>query len=319
MFRFFVLLVLVSCSFGFLPKSKQAVAPLKARSLQMAPAIVANEIVGAMSPFSKEIAKSVLLPSSLALYKSEYGVSLGYGGSIAWLAWLVYKTSTEGTLHSFHCLIHMAYGIRLCAFFAFREMTVARFREVKDRIEQRAPMNRLKRIPMILSIALLYWTMSMPLFLTQVVPAAGTTKYMLIEKSLMVSAFGFALNFLGDTQKYICKAMAPNKIVINGLYKYLRHPNYTGELLLWGGSTVAGLIAASAMPEMTKCLIMKMSASIVGFLGISFVLISAATGLERRQRNKYKYNMSTSSTYTNWVKGSWPGPTWAEKPEKGLE
>lgn len=276
---------------------------------------IATTVV-AMSPWSKEIAKSVLVPSSLALYKSEYGVSLGYGGSIAWLAYLVSKTATKGSLGYYHTLIHMAYGIRLCAFLAFREASVARFREVKDRIESRAPMNRLKRIPMIISIALLYYTMSMPLFLTQMLPAAGTLKYALVEKSLMLSAVGFLLNFAGDTQKYIAKAANPSKIVTNGLYKYLRHPNYTGELLLWGGSTAAGLFAASALP-MTKCLMMKMAASVVGFIGISYVLISAATGLERRQRNKYKYNMSTASTYTNWVKGSWSGPTWAETPDMG--
>ena len=54
-----------------------------------------------------------------------------------------------------------------------------------------------------------------------------------------------------------------------------------------------------------------LTASCTGFAGISFVLIQAATGLEKKQKEKYGVRESglADGAYEEWVAKSWPGPT----------
>jgi hypothetical protein len=44
----------------------------------------------------------------------------------------------------------------------------------------------------------------------------------------------------------------------------------------------------------------------LGWVGIMSVLIMAATGLEKKQHEKYK----DTEEYKQWIKKSWAGPTW---------
>ena len=54
----------------------------------------------------------------------------------------------------------------------------------------------------------------------------------------------------------------------------------------------------------------------VGYAGIAFVLMQAATGLERRQKEKYGGGEADEAggAYEAWVARSWPGPLLASKP-----
>ena len=51
-------------------------------------------------------------------------------------------------------------------------------------------------------------------------------------------------------------------------------------------------------------------ASAVGFAGIGFVLVNAATNLEKKQKEKYGAAEGVGGgPYEKWVAGSWAGPT----------
>ncbi|PKN02861.1 hypothetical protein CVU76_02445 [Candidatus Dojkabacteria bacterium HGW-Dojkabacteria-1] len=74
-----------------------------------------------------------------------------------------------------------------------------------------------------------------------------TTYALLLEQSTHISTFsyiGFLIAILGillessaDIQKYIFKSKKENrgKWIQSGLWKYSRHPNYLGEILMWLG------------------------------------------------------------------------------------
>ena len=93
-----------------------------------------------------------------------------------------------------------------------------------------------------------------------------------------------------------------------GVYSIFRHPNYTGELILWTFSTLAGLVAAVGGTmthgrKWTLGLVSSMLASILGNIGIVFILCQAANGLEKRQAEKYGHK------FTEWSKSTTAGLT----------
>ena len=115
------------------------------------------------------------------------------------------------------------------------------------------------------------------------------------------------MQIIGDTQKYISKARNPSKLVTSGVYSLFRHPNYTGEVLLWSGSTLTGLLCAfgTATHRLGKMDKIALSiGSVLGYVGIVFVLAMAATGLEKRQKESY----GSTDEYKNWIKRTTPGP-----------
>ena len=254
------------------------------------------------------LATAILVPSSLGYFRREYGVSYGYGGSMAAAAYLSYKNPLN-SLNKAHSLLHLVYGIRLIAYLLFRELTIPRFREMRERIERNSPKTRIARTPFILQCAMLYFFMSLPVVITSQVPAPppGSMLSRLSWGALGVSALGLVVNIIGDLHKTIAK-LRGRSLVMGGLYSFLRHPNYTGELFLWSFSSIVSLLVACSAPMWTMKLGLQCAGSVLGAFGIAFILALAATGLERRQREAYG-----SNTYDAWVKKTWGGLTLAKK------
>ena len=91
------------------------------------------------------LAAACAVPTCLGFYKREYGVSYGYGLSIGGAAGLVLRAEPTGIARA-HALVHVCYGVRLCAFLLWRELSVAKFRKLREKIERSAPQgSRLKR------------------------------------------------------------------------------------------------------------------------------------------------------------------------------
>eukprot|EP00635_Sarcinochrysidales_sp_CCMP3193_P001333 CAMPEP_0118896808 /NCGR_PEP_ID=MMETSP1166-20130328/4492_1 /TAXON_ID=1104430 /ORGANISM="Chrysoreinhardia sp, Strain CCMP3193" /LENGTH=290 /DNA_ID=CAMNT_0006835867 /DNA_START=128 /DNA_END=1000 /DNA_ORIENTATION=- len=57
---------------------------------------------------------------------------------------------------------------------------------------------------------------------------------------------GFALEVAADTQKFVFRCQHKDAFMRRGLWRYSRHPNFAGEILLWTG---LALVATSATPE----------------------------------------------------------------------
>lgn len=89
------------------------------------------------------------------------------------------------------------------------------------------------------------WTVSMPLtFLNSPKVSdpsigGGDVKFGTASDivGIVIWALGFALEVVGDQQKFNFKMSKPEKGAINdrGVWRFTRHPNFMGEIALWWG------------------------------------------------------------------------------------
>lgn len=277
-----------------------------------------------------------LLPPCLGFIKSEYGVSYGYGfaTTLSALAILRRISITTKAINSFqlfyyHALALIFYGTRLNLFLFIRSKLSSRIQEINKTIEERALSkgNRfLTRTPFIASNGLLYYGLVAPLLFTSqlVTTATMIPSWMtIIMKSLIsVEMLGFGIAAVGDITKTYVKQSEKNEnfLVTSGIFKYLRHPNYTGEIIGWTANYLVGVAAAAyyfickrQQQAITAYMLTNFTLMLLGWTGILFVLLSATTNLEVRQKEKYT---TGDSKYSTWINSTWSGWTLSSKPEK---
>ncbi len=101
--------------------------------------------------------------------------------------------------------------------------------------------------------------------------------------------FGFLFEVIGDAQLATFLKQPSNKgqLMMSGLWKYTRHPNYFGEVVLWWGIWVMSLAAAETF------------FGIIGPLMITFLIlfVSGIPMLEKKMKKHpdfERYRMQTS-------------------------
>lgn len=87
-----------------------------------------------------------------------------------------------------------------------------------------------------------------------------------------VSIIGFLIEVIADHQKFKFKLQRPNDFMNEGLYQFLQHPNYAGELLFWWGIFIASISY------------INWYISLIGPAWISFIIITFS-GIRILQRN----------------------------------
>ncbi len=111
---------------------------------------------------------------------------------------------------------------------------------------------------------------------------------------LFISLFGLTIETIADIQKYIFKNKEENKgkWINTGLWKYSRHPNYLGEILMWIGVFVFTLPYLNGIALLT----------IVSPIYISYLLlfVSGIPTLEKSYMKRYEGN----EEYAKYVKNT---------------
>ena len=255
------------------------------------------------------------LPPFLGFYKSEYGVSYAYGFATAFTAISVIRrcSSSINPLMSLHAAALIFYGLRLNLFLFVRTCLSSRMKQLQQNIEERALKrgNRFKtRAPFILSCGLLYYGLVAPLLFTSKLTAEiaiPSWANSLLKLLIGVQWFGFGIAAIGDLTKTYVKQSEKdeNFLVTSGIFSFLRHPNYSGEIIGWTANNLCGIVAACFLLKnsITVSLLSDFAAMTLGWVGIVGVLLRATTNLEARQKKEYGSN----EKYTKWVESSWGG------------
>lgn len=221
---------------------------------------------------------AAMVISSIGFKNYVWFISIGYGLSIAGegiLMLILYgKTLDIGTIIA--CALLVIYGLRLGGYLAFRELKSSSYKknmkgEIKDG----------KSVPFGVKIAI--WVTCALLYVTQVSAVfyrldnwVASDVWCYIGSAVML--LGLVLESVADVQKNKAKKVNPKRFVDTGLYKFVRCPNYLGEMIFWTGVLISGIGAVSGW----QCVIVA-----IGYIGIIFVMFSGARRLEIRQNKNY--------------------------------
>ena len=176
------------------------------------------------------------------------------------------------------------YGTRLALYLLLREFSVdSKRKQIKS--FDKTP--RLKRVPLALSVSLLYAFMTSPtLFAIRGTVKAGSALEKVQLISTIVSAVGMVLESVADQHKYEAKRKSKegeDKFVgpSTWSYKLVRHPNYLGEILFWVGLFGAGSVSFQ------KSIVAWLCGSL-GLAAILSIMLGASGRLDAKQQEKYE-------------------------------
>lgn len=139
----------------------------------------------------------------------------------------------------------------------------------------------------------LMWIISAPLIAAQTsgFPAILTPLDMI---GVFVWIVGFLFEAIGDLQLLLFKAKAANrgKLLMTGVWKYTRHPNYFGEAALWWGYYVIAVAAGAAWTIFSPILMTYL-----------LIKVSGVAMLERSMKTKPGYEEYTrrTSAFIPWL------------------
>ena len=226
----------------------------------------------------------IFIPSFL--YKTEHYYdltgSLSFLGSIG----LVLFLHPQPTLRVIiTCLCIVLWSARLGAFLFFRVKRVG-----KD--------GRFDQIKTQFSWFLMTWTFSVAWVLISLGPSliAVTTKKQLGFDSFAYLGFalwfvGFFIEVIADWQKTQFKKRNPNAFINSGLWRYSRHPNYVGEVLLWLGLSIA------AFPYLESFQYLLLASPVLIYVLLRY--ISGVNMLETRADKKWGGGLEYESYKAN--------------------
>ncbi len=205
--------------------------------------------------------------------------SVGYGLAIAAIG-ATLAIGFHGSIHLpelLACLLLIVYGLRLSGYLLIREFGSSAYKKIlSPEIERSKRMPIGAKIALWLVCGLLYALMTCPLFfrLNNGIPAD-----LMLWIGLLVMACGVILEVVADLQKSAAKKINSRRFVDTGLYRFVRCPNYLGELLIWTGMLLSGTTALKGILQWTL--------AILGYLLIIWVMFSGARRLELRQDRNY--------------------------------
>eukprot|EP01060_Flectonema_neradi_P006350 TRINITY_DN14278_c0_g1_i1.p1 TRINITY_DN14278_c0_g1~~TRINITY_DN14278_c0_g1_i1.p1 ORF type:complete len:307 (+),score=51.30 TRINITY_DN14278_c0_g1_i1:65-922(+) len=97
-----------------------------------------------------------------------------------------------------------------------------------------------------------------------------------------IAVVGLVTETVADFQKLVFKTNHPTKFISSGLWSLSRHPNYLGEIMLWGGLAISSLPYASG--GFRKLLALASPLFVFGLLRY----VSGVPILEKQADKKYK-------------------------------
>lgn len=222
---------------------------------------------------------AALVISAIGFKNYVWFISLGYGFSIAGegLLMLILFRQGLGWAAALCCLIFIAYGCRLGGYLAYRELKSSSYKknmtgEIKD--GNTVPFG--VKLAIWVTCALLYVLEVLPVFY-RLANGAGVNTWFYVGMVVMV--LGIALESAADWQKNRAKKVNPRRFVDTGLYRLVRCPNYLGEMLFWTGVVISGIGGVHGVGQWVL--------SLLGYVGIIFVMFSGARRLELRQTKNY--------------------------------
>jgi len=219
------------------------------------------------------------LCSALGFYKFVWFLSVGYGLSIAVegiVLLMMFKTNLT-LISIILCILCIIYGVRLSMFLFIREKSSGYANNIKPTNEKKMPI--FTKLGIWLPCALIYVCDVSPI-LYRLQNKKNDIIFGLI--GIIFSVTGVILEALADQQKTNFKKKDPKAFCDVGLFKIVRCPNYLGEITFWLGIFISGLPIYQG--------ILQWIAAVFAIVSITFIMISAASNIEKKHEKNYGNN-----------------------------
>ena len=235
---------------------------------------------------------AILIVCLMGFKKYVWFISLGYGFSITMVGLMLlilFRNNIDISL-IISSLIFICYGLRLGGFLAYRELKSSTYnKKMKSEISDGSHMPFFVKVMLWITCALLYLLMTSPVIYRYINGDGFDTCFIV---GMIISVIGIIIESLSDYQKNKSKKKNPNTFCSSGLFKIVRCPNYFGELIIWLGVFISGF---STLYGIGQWII-----SIIGFVGIVYIMFSGARRLELRQDRTY----GEDEIYKKYVKST---------------
>ncbi|MGI9308398.1 MAG: DUF1295 domain-containing protein [Gammaproteobacteria bacterium] len=178
------------------------------------------------------------------IFNFSYGLIMVLNA--AFIYWMI--PSVASGLMALACIL---YGLRLFLF-TWQRTNSASYAE-----KTAAVIKADEYFPMPARIALWFqdvWLMAFHLMALYFVALRGELSVGVIVGSLTIF-FGTVLEGGADWQKQKAKALSADALVTNGFFTRIRHPNYTGEILVQLGIVTAGLAVVASISDILAVII----------------------------------------------------------------
>ena len=220
-----------------------------------------------------------MLISSVGFKRFVWFISIGYGFSIAGagLAIIAMFHKDLNIVSLIMCLLFIIYGCRLGGYLLIREKRSSSYQAtMKNDIKDGSDMNFFLKIVIWAACALLYCCEVSPVFFC-LENQAGMDVLTVI--GCIVMAAGIGLEAFADYTKNQYKKEHPKRLCDVGVFRFVRCPNYLGEVLTWTGVFLSGVTALQS--------VLQWILALDGWICIVYIMFGGARRLEIRQNKNY--------------------------------
>jgi steroid 5-alpha reductase family enzyme len=224
-----------------------------------------------------------LLMSGRGFYQTVHFISTGYGFSIdgmaiASLFLFRHNLSWYSTLHG---ILLAVYGLRLGIYLIRRELQPSYKDELKSVQKRSSGLSIGQNFLIWIGVSILYVMMFSPALLgLAIAPMQSSPAFIILQAiGLLTMIGGLSIEALADQQKTVFKAQFPKQFCNTGLYRWVRCPNYLGEIIFWVGNWTAGLTFYTSA--------LHWVASLVGLICIVLIMMGSTKRLEQAQQERY--------------------------------
>lgn len=214
-----------------------------------------------------------------ATFKTDKVTDLSYGITFIFLACWVYFRN--GNFYSYQTLVFLmvvVWGVRLAGYLFVRIMKIK-----KDERFDTIRKDILKLVRFWSFQAIAVWVIMLPSTYILSLDSPGNVSALMIF-AVALFLVGLSIETIADLQKFRFKNNPENKDlwIESGLWRYSRHPNYFGEMLLWWSVFIYSVPFQSGISWLT----------ITGPLFITFILlfVSGIPPLEKKYNQRYRSN-----------------------------
>ncbi|MFD0705228.1 DUF1295 domain-containing protein [Alloscardovia venturai] len=170
------------------------------------------------------------------------------------------------------------YGVRLSTFLSIRESESRSYRSALKANAQ-SHVSVAAKFGIWCAVSILYVLQVSPVMF-RIANRVETTAGMFFGiVGFVISFVGFMVEATADNQKSAAKKKNPHDFVSSGLFKFVRCPNYLGEIVFWTGIFISGWGALNNWWQWVCALL--------GYAMIVGVMVSGAQRLEKRQNKNY--------------------------------